>query len=153
MVEVEGNSLTPDRNVAKGRGEWSTAGALAKSDTDSTTKLVHIVYNIKLQSGGQIELDNKIYTATLGARFDAGDPGQDPIYSEKTTRYLEDLPEYSSGHIHWARGTASVDQYGIPRPKREMALPSEIGTSILLNKEIWKPSSRHIMQIKDGLTS
>jgi len=119
MVELHGNFLTPDHHVAKGRGEWSTAGALAKSDTDSTTKLVHTVYNIKLQSGGQIELDNKIYAATLGARFDAVDLGQDPIYSEKTTRYLEELPEYSSGHIHWARGTASVDQYGMPRPIRE----------------------------------
>ena len=72
----------------------------------------------------------------MGARFDAADPGQDPIYSEETTRYLQDLPEYSSRHIHWARGTASVDQYGIPRPKRETALPSEIGTSIRLNEKI-----------------
>ena len=72
----------------------------------------------------------------MGARFDAADPGQDPIYSEETTRYLQDLPEYSSRHIHWARGTASVDQYGMPQPKRETALPSEIGTSIRLNEKI-----------------
>jgi len=57
--------------------------------------------------------------------------GQDPIYSADTTRYLQDLPEYSSGHIHWAWGTASVDQHGMPRPKREEAFPSEIGTSTL----------------------
>jgi len=88
MVEVEGNFLTPDHHVDKGRGEWSTAGALAGPETDSTTKLVHTVYNIKLQSGGQIELGNRIYAATLGARFDAADPGQDPIYSEETTRHL-----------------------------------------------------------------
>jgi len=136
MVEVDGNFLTPDHHVAKGRGKWSTAGALAKLDTDSTTKLTHMVYNIKLQSGGQIEIGNKVYAATLGARFDMAESGQDPIYSADTTRYLQDLPEYSSGYIHWARGTASVDQHGMPRPKRKEVFPSEIGTSILLNPEI-----------------
>ena len=136
MVEVKFNFLTPDHHVAKGRGEWSTAGALAGPETDSTTKLVHTVYNIKLQSGGQIELGNRIYAATLGARFDAADPVQDPIYSEETTRYLQDLSGYSSKHIQWARRTALVDQHGLPRPKRKTEPPSEIGTSILLNKEI-----------------
>jgi len=114
MVEVQGNFLTPDHHVAKGRGDWSTAGALAGPETDSTTKWDHTVYNVKLLSRGQIELENRIYAATMGARFDAADPGQDPIYSEDTTRYLQDLSEYSSGHIHWARGTASVDQHGMP---------------------------------------
>jgi len=136
MVQVQGNFLTLDHHVAIGRGEWSTAGALANPVTDSTTKLAHTVYNIKLQSGGQIELGNKTYAATLGARFGAVDLGQDPIYSEETTRYLQDLLGYSSGHIHWAQVTASVDQHGMPRPNRKAALPSEIGTSILLNKEI-----------------
>jgi len=136
MVEVNGNFLTPDHHVAKGRGKWSTAGALAKLDTDSTTQLTHMVYNIKLQSGGQIEIGNKVYAATLGARFDTVQVGQDPIYSADTTRYLQDLPEYSSGHIHWAWGTASVDQHGMPRPKKEEAVPTEIGTSTLLNAEI-----------------
>jgi len=42
------NFLTPDHHVAKGRGKWSTAGALANCDTYSTTKLFHTVYNIKL---------------------------------------------------------------------------------------------------------
>jgi len=78
-VEVQSNFLTPDHHVAKGRGEWSTAGALAGPETDSTTKLAHTVYNVKLLSGGQIELENRIYAATMGARFDAADPGQDPI--------------------------------------------------------------------------
>jgi len=136
MVEVDGNFLTPDHHVAKGRGKWSTAGALAELDTDSTTQLTHMVYNIKLQSGGQIEIGNKVYAATLGARFDAVEVGQDPIYLADTTRYLQDLPEYSSGHIHWAWGTASVDQHGMPRPKRGQASPTEIGTSTLLNAEI-----------------
>jgi len=122
LVEVEGNFLTPDHHVAIGRGEWSTAGALANPDTDSTTKLAHTVYNIKLQSGGQIELGNKTYAATLRARFDAVDLRQDPIYSEETTGYLQDLPDYSSGHIHWARGTSSVDQHGMPRPNRKAAV-------------------------------
>jgi len=93
LVEVEGNFLTPDHPVAIGRGERSTAGALAKLDTDSATKVARTVYNIKLQSGGQIELGNKVYAATLGARFDAVDRGQDPIYSEETTRYLQDLQD------------------------------------------------------------
>jgi len=136
MVEVDGNFLTPDHHVAKGRGKWSTAGALAKLDTDSTTQMTHIVYNIKLQSGDQIEIGNKVYAATLGARFDAVEVGQDPIYSADTTRYLQDLPEYSSGHIHWAWGAVSVDQHGMPRPRRGKASPTEIGTSTLLNAEI-----------------
>ena len=153
MVDVEGNFLTPDHHVAKGRGKWSTAGALAEPDTDSTTKLAHTVYNIKLQSGGQIELGNKIYAATMGAHFDAADPGQDPIYSEETTRYLQDLPEYSSGYIYWARGTASVDQHGMPRPKRKAVLPSEIGTSILMNKEILETILVTQYADQDGLTS
>jgi len=136
MVEVDGNFLTPDHHVAKGRGKWSTAGALAQLDTDSTTQLTHMVYNIKLQSGGQIEIGNKVYAATLGARFDTVEVGQDHNYSADTTRYLQDLPEYSSGHIHWAWGTASVDQHGMPRPKRTQAFPSEIGSSTLLDPEI-----------------
>jgi len=41
MAEVEGNFLTPDHHVAKGKGEWSTAGALAYPETDSTTKFVY----------------------------------------------------------------------------------------------------------------
>jgi len=136
MVEVDGNFLTPDHHVAKGRGKWSTAGALTELDTDSTTQLTHMVYNIKLQSGGQIEIGNKVYAATLGARFDTVEVGQDPIYSADTTRYLQDLPEFSSGYIHWAWGTASVDQHGMPRPKSTQAFPSEIGSSTLLDPEI-----------------
>jgi len=136
MVKVEGNLLTPDHHVARGRGEWSTAGALAGPETESATKLAHTVYNIKLQSGGQIELGNRVYAATLGACFDTADPGQDPIYSEEASRYLQDLSGYSSGHIHWAWGTALVDRHGMPRPKRQTEPPSEIGTSTLLDKEI-----------------
>jgi len=136
MVEVDGNFLTPDHRVAKGRGKWSTAGALSKLDTDSTTKLAHMVCNIKLHNGGQIEIGNKVYAATLGARFDTVEVGQDPIYSADTTRYLPDLPGFSSGYIHWAWGTASVDQHGMPRLKRTQVPPSEIGSSTLLDPEI-----------------
>jgi len=150
MVEVEGNFLTPDHYVARGRGELSTAGALACPETESTTKLAHTVYNIKLQSGGQIELGNRVYAATLGARFDTADPGQEPIYSEEASRCLQDLSGYSSGHIHWARGTASVDCHGIPRPKWLMDPPSKILYS--WTKKSWKPSSSHNTQIKNGLT-
>jgi len=136
MVEVECNFLTPDHHVARGRGEWSTAGALAGPETESTTTLVHTVYNIKLQSGGQIELGNRVYGATLGARFDAADPGQEPIYSKETTRYLQDLSRYSSGHIHKARGTASVDRHGMPRLKRLTEPPSKI-------RHVYTPGQRN----------
>jgi len=136
MVEVDGNFLTPDHHVAIGRGKWSTAGALAELDTNSTTLLTHMVYNIKLQSGGQIEIGNKVYAATLGARFDTVETGQDPTYSADSTRYLQDLPDYPSGHIHWAWGAALVDHHGMPRLKKAQALPSEIGSSTLLDPEI-----------------
>ena len=96
----------------------------------------HTVYNIKLQSGGQIELGNRVYAATLGARFDTIDPGKEPLYSEEASRYLQDLSGYASGHIHWALGTASVDCHGMPSPKRLTDLPSKIGTSTLLEKDI-----------------
>jgi len=136
MVEVEGNLLTPDHYVARGNGEWSTAGELTHPETESTTQLAHMVYNIKLQSGGQIELGNRVYAATLGARFDTIDPGKEPLYSEEASRYLQDLSGYASGHIHWALGTASVDCHGMPSPKRLTDLPSKIGTSTLLEKDI-----------------
>jgi len=136
MVEVEGNLLTPDHYVARGNGEWSTAGELTHPETESTTQLAHMVYNFKLQSGGQIELGNRVYAATLGARFDTIDPGKEPLYSEEASRYLQDLSGYASGHIHWALGTASVDCHGMPSPKRLTDLPSKIGTSTLLEKDI-----------------
>jgi len=136
MVEVEGNLLTPDHYVARGNGEWSTAGELTHPETESTTQLARMVYNIKLQSGSQIELGNRIYAATLGARFDSVDPGKEPIHSEEASRYLQDLSGYASGHIHWALGTASVDCRRMPSPKRLTDLPSKMGTSTLLEKDI-----------------
>jgi len=136
MVEVEGNFLTPDHYVARGNGELSTAGVLAHPKAESSKKLAHTVYSIKLQSGGQIELGNRVYAATLGARFDTVDPGKESIYSEDASRYLQDLAGYASGHIHWALGTASVDCHGMPSPKRRTDPPSIIGTSTLLEKEI-----------------
>jgi len=117
MVEVEGKFLTPDHHVARGRGEWSTAGALAGPETESRTKLVHTVYNIKLQSGGQIELGNRVYAATLGARFDAGDTGQEPTYSEETTRYLPDLAGYSWDISTGLGGQPRWIVTGCPGPK------------------------------------
>jgi len=86
MVEIEGNLLTPDHYVARGNGEWSTAGALAHPGTESPKTLAHIVYNIKLQEGGQIELGNKVFAGTLGARFDMTDLGKDPMFHEETSR-------------------------------------------------------------------
>ena len=73
MVEIEGNLLTPDHFVARGTGVWSTAGALVHPDTELSKTLAHTVYNIKLQDGGQIELGNKVFAGTLGARFDMTD--------------------------------------------------------------------------------
>jgi hypothetical protein len=99
MVEIEGNLLTPNHVVARGEGEWSTAGALAGSGSELPCTLDHVynmVYNIKLQEGGQIELGNKVYAATLGARLDRTDPGQDPTYYAETTKHLHDLTGYSS---------------------------------------------------------
>jgi len=136
MVEVEGNFLTPDHYVARGNGEWSTAGALAHPGAESSPTLAHTVYNIKLQNGGQIELGNRVYAATLGARFDTVDPGKEPMYSEEASRYLHDLAGYASGHIQWALGTASVDCHGMPSPKRRTDPPSIINTATLLDKEI-----------------
>ena len=109
MVEVEGNFLTLDHYVDRGNGKWSTAEELTHPGTESITQLAHIVYNIKLQRGDHIEHCNRVYAATLGARFDTAGPGKEPTYSEEASRYLQDLPGYASGHIHWASGTASVD--------------------------------------------
>jgi len=136
MVEVEGNFLTPDHYVARGNGEWSTAGELTPPGTESTTQWAHIVYNIKLQRGDHIELGNRVYAATLGARFDTAGPGEEPTYSEEASRYLQDLPGYASGHIHWAPGTASVDRHRMPSSKWPTDPPSKIGTSTLLEKDI-----------------
>jgi len=136
MVEIEGNFLTPDHYIARGNGEWSTAGALAHPAAESSQTLAHIVYNIKLQNGGQIELGNRVYAATRGARFDTVDPGLEPMYCDEASRHLHDLAGYASGYIHWALGTASVDCYGIPSPKRRIDPPSIISTATLLDKEI-----------------
>jgi len=136
MVEIEGNLLTPGHFVARGNGEWSTAGALAHPGTELPKTLAHIVYNIKLQDGGQIELGNKVFAGTLGARFDMTDLGKDPMYHEETSRHLHDLTSYTSGYIHWAFGTASVDQHGMPSSCKRPSPPSKIGTAMLLDEEI-----------------
>jgi len=91
---------------------------------------------MKLQRGDHIQLGNRVYAATLGARFDTAGPGKEPTYSEESSRYLQDLPGYASGHIHWASGTASVDCHGMPSSKRLTDPPSKIGTSTLLEKDI-----------------
>jgi len=136
MMEIEGNVLTPDHIVARGNGEWSAAGALARSGAELPNTLAHVVYNIKLQEGGQIELGNKVYASTLGARFDRTDLGKDPLYLEETSKHLSDLIGYSSGHIHWAFGTASVDQHRMPSLYKRPSPPSKIGTEMLLDKKI-----------------
>jgi len=136
MVEREGNLLTPDHYVARGNGEWSTAGALAHPGTEFPKTLAHIVYNIKLQEGGQIELGNKVFAGTLGARFDMTDLGKDPMFHEETSRHLQDLTGYTSGYIHWAFGSAAVDQYGMPSSYKRPSPPSKIGTAMLLDNEI-----------------
>jgi len=136
MVEIEGNLLTPDHCVAIGNGEWSTARALVHHDAELPKTLAHIVYNIKLQEGGQIELGNKVFAGTLGARFDMTDPRKDPGYHEEDTRHLYDIPGYTSGHIHWAFGTASVHPHGMPSLYKRPSAPSKIGTVMLLDKDM-----------------
>jgi len=136
MVEIEGNFLTPDHYISRGNGEWSTAGALAQPATEPPQTWAHIVYEIKLQDGCQIELGNRVYAATLGARFDTVDPGLEPMFCDEGSRHLHDLEGYTSGYIHWALRTASVDRYGILSPKRCIDPSSITSTASLLDKEI-----------------
>jgi len=79
---------------------------------------------------------NKVFAGTLGARFDMTDLGKDPMYHEETSRHLLGLTGYTSGYIHWAFGTASVDQHGMPSSYKRPSPPSKIGTAMLLDKEI-----------------
>jgi len=79
---------------------------------------------------------NRVFAATLGARFDTADLGKDPIHHEETSRHLLGLTGYALGYIHWALGTASVDQHGMPSPYKRTDPPSKIGTATLLDKEI-----------------
>jgi len=72
-------------------------------------------------------------------RFDRTDPGKDPTYFAETSKHLHDLIGYSSGHIHWAFGTASVDQYGMPSLYKRPSAPSGIGTEMLLVQKFWEP--------------
>ena len=46
------------------------------------------------------------------------------------------LVEYSSGHIHWALGTALVDCHGIPTLSQRNDPPSKVDTATLLDKDI-----------------
>ena len=108
----------------------------AHPGTEFPKTLAHIVYNIKLQEGGQIELGNKVFAGTLGARFDMTDLGKDPMFHEETSRHLHDLTSYTSGYIHWAFGTASVDQHGMPSSYKLPSPPSKTGTVILLDREM-----------------
>jgi len=126
MVEVEGNLQTLDHYVARGNGTCTTAGEPTPSGSESPTQSALIVYNIRLQEGDHIELGNRIYAATLGARFDTTGSEEEPTYSEEDARYLQDLPGYSSGHIHWALDTASVDRHGMPTPKQKIDPPSRV---------------------------
>ena len=136
LVEVEVNFLTPDHYVARRNGTWVTAGELTPPGCESSTQSVLLVYNIRLQEGDHIELGNRIFVATLGARFDTSSSQKEPTYSEKDARHLQDLPGYPSGHIHWALGTASVDCHGIPTSSQRNDPPSKVGTSTLLDKDI-----------------
>ena len=136
MVEVEGNFLTPDHYVARENGTLNTAGEPTQPGSESLTQSALIVYNIRLQEGDHIELGNRIYAATLGARFDTTGPEEEPTYSEEDARYLQDLPGYSSGHIHWGPGAASVDCHRMPISKQKIDPPSRVDTSTLLDKDI-----------------
>jgi len=136
IVEVEGNFLAPDHYVARGNGTWTTAGELTPPGSESQKQSTSIVYNIRLQEGDHVELGNRIYAATLGARFDATDSEEEPIYSEEDARYLQDLPGYSSRRIHWAPGAPSVDCHEMPTFKQKIDPPSRVGMTTLLDKAI-----------------
>jgi len=138
MVEVKGIFLTLDHYVSRVTGPWTTAGEQTQLESEPQVRSASIVYNIKLQEGDHIELGNRIYAATLGARFDVTGPEEEPTYSEEDARYLQGLPEYSSGRIHLAFGTAAVDLHGTPTPEPKMGLPSRAGTTTLLDKDILK---------------
>ena len=140
LVEVEGNFLTPDHYVARGNGTWTTAGELTPPGCKSSTHSALLVYNIRLQEGEHIEKGKRILGATLGARFDTTSSQKEPTYSEKDARHLPDLPGYSSGHIHWALGTALVDCHGIPTSSQRNDPPSKVGTSTLLDKDVFEIS-------------
>ena len=58
------------------------------------------------------------------------------MYHEETSKHLHDLMGHTSGHIHWAFGTASVDQHGMPSLYKRSSPPSKIGTEMLLDTEI-----------------
>jgi len=109
LVDVEGNFLTPDHYVTRGNGTWTTAGELTPPGGESSTQLALLVYNIVLQEGEHIELGNRMFAATLGARFDTTSSQKEPTYSEKDAKHLRDLPGYSSGPIHWALGMNPED--------------------------------------------
>ena len=106
--------------------------------TPSEVGLYRLQHQVTGLRGDHIELGNRIYAATLGARFDVTGPEEEPTYSEEDARYLQGLPEYSSGRIHLAFGTAAVDLHGTPTPEPKMGLPSRAGTTTLLDKDILK---------------
>jgi len=58
------------------------------------------------------------------------------MFHEETSRHLHDLTSYTSGYIHWAFGTASVDQHGMPSSYKLPSPPSKTGTAILLDREM-----------------
>ena len=137
MVEVEGNLLTPDHYISRREGPWATAGEQTQLEIEPQTGSASIVYNITLQEGDNIELGNRIHAATLGARIDVAGSGEEPTYSEKDARYLQGLPKYSSGHIHWAAfGTVTVDFHGMKNFEPITGPPSRAGTLALLDKDV-----------------
>jgi len=135
LVDIEGNLLTPDHYVFRGHGQWTTARELLSLGGKSSTQSSLLVYNIMLQDGEHIELDNGILKATLGARFDRTSQQKEPTYPEQEARNLRDLPGYPSGHIHWALGTALVDCHGMPTPSKSNESPSPVGTATLLDED------------------
>jgi len=121
MVEVEGNFLTPDHYVARGNGTWTTAGELTPPGSESPTQSALIVCNIRLQEGDHIELGNRIYTATLGARFDTTGLEEEPAYSEEDARCLQDLLGFWEKPRQNGRKMTSFREATAARPSWELA--------------------------------
>jgi len=125
MVEVEGNFLTPEHYVARGNGTWSTAGELTPPGLESAIQLASIVYNIKLQEGNYIELGNRIYAATLGARFDTAGPEEEPTYSEEDSNISKTYRGVPRDISTGPRGLPQWIVTGCPAPNGQQNLPQE----------------------------
>ena len=87
------------------QGEWNMDHSRG-ADTSRfriSKQSASIVYNIRLQEGDHVELGNRIYAATLGARFDTTGSEDEPTYSEEDARYSKTYRGIPQGASTWPR--------------------------------------------------